>query len=467
MLTIPSLRSLSRYGLALGFVAVRENDDKLLLTAVGQINHGGKEAVIDDEQAVVVANLNLDAGKKAMNMSDFFSAYSFFNHGISYLPRGHWNEHYDVSLELFNLAASCALRIAEYDRVKMLTGEIMFYAKCFEDQFRPISISITLLLFLSDVPEAMNQIRTTLSSLGEELPVVITQPVIEYHVKNTKVQLAGLSDDTLLSYPLMTTPSKIMAMELLSKQFANLTFVGDRASMPIVPLKMIQISLTYGMSPLSPVGFALYGNYLALARGDVEEGYRYVKFSLSLMKRLHSTAHESEILFYSTHTKVRVEPIQSSIEYYTDAYKAAMATGSTRSAIECSFLYDNCSFWSGKKLDVVVDSMNETMKQMNFYKHLVLLALILPIYRIALRLNGQPDTHEDDDLTNSFDETNNEDDITSKLPMHMLTTCFVKFYEGLVFREFDEARDYVQKYISIQSLTTVNMCNPGDFFRIL
>ena len=56
----------SRYGLALGFVAVRERDDRLLLTAVTQINHGGPQAVIDDEQAVVVANLNLDAGKKAM-----------------------------------------------------------------------------------------------------------------------------------------------------------------------------------------------------------------------------------------------------------------------------------------------------------------------------------------------------------------------------------------------------------------
>eukprot|EP00984_Skeletonema_dohrnii_P023648 scaffold12752_cov68-Skeletonema_dohrnii-CCMP3373.AAC.1 len=57
----------NRYGLALGFVAVRERDDRLLLTAVTQINHGGPQAVIDDEQAVVMANLNLDAGKKAMN----------------------------------------------------------------------------------------------------------------------------------------------------------------------------------------------------------------------------------------------------------------------------------------------------------------------------------------------------------------------------------------------------------------
>ena len=100
-----------RYGLALAQVAVREKDDKLLITAVSQINHGGPQAVIDGEQGVAVANLNLDAGKKSMSMSDFFAAYSFFDSGISYLRKGHWQDHYELSLELFNLAARCALCI--------------------------------------------------------------------------------------------------------------------------------------------------------------------------------------------------------------------------------------------------------------------------------------------------------------------------------------------------------------------
>ena len=134
-----------RYGLALGFVAVRERDDRLLLTAVGQINHGGPQAVIDSEQALVVANLNLDAGKKAVNMSDFFSAYSFFNHGISFLGRGHWTDHYDLSLELFNLAVKCALMNADHESVKVLTSQVMHNAKCFEDKCEAISYTITLL----------------------------------------------------------------------------------------------------------------------------------------------------------------------------------------------------------------------------------------------------------------------------------------------------------------------------------
>eukprot|EP00985_Skeletonema_marinoi_P026033 scaffold19784_cov73-Skeletonema_marinoi.AAC.1 len=45
--------------------------------------------------------------------------------------------------------------------------------------------------------------------------------------------------------------------------------------------------------------------------------------------------------------------------------------------------------------------------------------------------------------------------------MVMLTECFAKFSEGLIFREVDKARDSIQQYLSIQSLTAVNMSISG------
>eukprot|EP00986_Skeletonema_menzelii_P014495 scaffold9666_cov132-Skeletonema_menzelii.AAC.6 len=455
------------FGQALGNVVVREKDDRFLLIAATQINFGGPQAIIDSDQAFAAAKLNLDAGKKAMSTLDFFAANAFFNHGISYLRSGHWEEQYDVSLELFNLAAKCALMNAEHDRLKMLTGQVMHHAKCFEDKFRALCISITLLLWSSKLSVAMQLISTNLSCLGEELPVAVTQAAIQRQSDHTKAMLAGISDDTLLSYPPMSIPSKIMAMELLSKQFVNYIFSDDGDSMPMIAFKMVQTSLTYGMNPLSGVGFALYSNYLALVIGEVAEGYRYVKVALLLMKRMPSIAHDGEIMYYATHTMLRVEPLQSAIEHYADTYRVAMASGATRFAFGCSFMYDFCSFWSGKKLDLVMNSMKETMKQMIFYKNLVMLSLSRPVFLLSLRLTGQSDVHAHDILTNVFGETYEEGGVSSKLPMVVLAACFAKFYEGLVFREVDIARDSVEKYLSMASLSKANMSNPGDFFRTL
>ena len=175
----------SSYGLALGFVAARERNDRLLLTAVTQINHGGPKAVIDEEQAVVVAHLNLDAGGKAMDMSDSFSAHSFFDHGISYLRKDHWSEHYDLSLELYNSAAKCALMNAEHDSVKLHTEQIMQNAKCFEDKFQAISVTATLLSASSDVPASVELMNSTLTKLGEALPLVVTPAITNLFLFNT------------------------------------------------------------------------------------------------------------------------------------------------------------------------------------------------------------------------------------------------------------------------------------------
>ena len=450
--------------MSLGFVAVREKDDILLLTAVSQINHGGPQTVTDGEQAVVVAKLNLDAGKVAMNIGDFFTAHSFFNYGISYLRRGHWNEHYDVSLELFNLAARCALMNAEHDRVKMLTGEIIRYAKCFEDKCQAFSITINLLTWSGNVPEAVKLINRTLSSLGEELPQRITPSVIKLHLDNTKAQLAGLSDDTLLSYPTMENPSKILAMELLVKLFRSLTIIGERSAMPIIPLKMIQISLTYGMSPLSPVGFARYGNYLALVRDEFEEGYRYVTFALSLMRIIPSRAHDGSIMFDSNHTKLYVEPMQSAVEFYLGAYRASMKSGDPSAiAIACSFVYDSIGFWSGKELNAVVVSMKETMKESKYHKNLVLLTLALPMFQMALRLMGQSDTPQSDPLG----ETSKEGDITGKHATLLHTMFFVRLSEALIFREFDQAREATEKYFSVDKSVGRDFSISTMFFRRL
>jgi len=266
---------------------------------------------------------------------------------------------------------------------------------------------------------------------------------------NTKTQLALLPDDTLLSYPAMLNPSKIFAVELLVKLYDSLTIIGERATQRIIPLKVIQISLTYGMSPHSPSAFAQYGNYLALIEDEFEEGYRYIKFALSLMKKLPSRAHDGTTMFWSTHTRIHIEPMQSSIECYLDAYKAHMKSGNTY-AVSSSSVYNNCCLWSGKELNAVVDSMKDTMKESKYHKNFVVLTLMMPMFRVALRLIGQSDAPapQQDNLTNAFGETFSEGDNARKYATLLHTMYFAELPEALIFRELNEAEDAAEKYFS-------------------
>lgn len=103
------------------------------------------------------------------------------------------------------------------------------------------------------------------------------------------------------------------------------------------------------------------------------------------------------------------------------------------------------------------------MKQMVFYKSMIMLALLRPLFRLSLRLTGQSDAYDREVLTNVLDETCG----VGEHPMVVLETCCAKIFEALVFREVDIARDSVQKYILMASVSKANMSDPGDFFRTL
>jgi len=465
-----------QYGLVLGNVALRERDDMLLITAVNQINHGGPQAVVDSEQGVAVASLNLDAGKKAMKMSDIFLADSFFGHGISYLRRGHWEEQYDLSLELFNLAAKCALINAQHAHLETLIQQITHYAHCFEDKCQAVSISISLLFMSGKTQEGVKATLSTLKILGEELSSspswvprlvldYITPSVIRQQLSKTEAKLAELSDESLLSYPVMASPSKMMAMELMSRLFELAFFAGENTKLLFIPSKMIEISLNHGMSPLSPLAFVQYGNCNAIIGQNYEVGYHYVKLGLALMKQSPSRSHDCQIILHSAHTRMHVEPLQTACEIFLDGFKAAMKTGDSRYAMTCVHFYDGACFWASKKLDELVRSMEATLKQLRFHKNLLLISIMLPVVRSTLRMVGESVIPQQNSLTSVFGETHNEQDMAEKNQSVMITNQFTKFYEAFIFREFDKARDCANRFFS--SLKMVKFSNVVFTHRVL
>jgi len=348
------------YGLSLCTVAERNNDDGLFLIAVGQINLGGPKSVADDDEGLRVAKHNLTAGKKAMDMSDFFSAYWFFDYGISYLKKNHWEKHYQLSLELFNDAAQCALIIGEHDSLSILSEQVMRSAKCIEDKLQIFHITVRFLISRRNLAAAIECGIDALANLGEDFPEEVTPDVVIHFVEDTKEMLDGMSDDDLINYELMTDSNKIMAMKFLAKLSEPL-YISRPSDQPIVVFKMVQLSLEHGMSPISPLAFVTYGSFLA-SMGDIREGYRYARIAKALLNKVSSRQAAGETIAYSAQLLAYAEPMQSALEFHIEGGKAAMSSGATVYALLNALLYDIGCYWSGKKLSSVKIQLDQTIR---------------------------------------------------------------------------------------------------------
>jgi len=109
------------------------DNNELFFTTITQINHGGPGVVSDPNQRSILAKLNLRAGKLSIELSDYASALSLFERGISYLEDDKWTSEYELTLNLFDAAAEAACVLNKNAEVMLYTEQIVANAKSLED----------------------------------------------------------------------------------------------------------------------------------------------------------------------------------------------------------------------------------------------------------------------------------------------------------------------------------------------
>jgi predicted ATPase len=436
------------HGMALSPLADGEGDesDLILLTAANQLNLAGPEAVQDGSQIVIVATLNLRAGKKAMEMSDFQAAYSYFDYGISFMWKNHWDEHYDLSLELFDLAAKCALTNSDFISLTVLSEQVLKKAHSLEDKLNVMYFVTCSLGYSSRLPESIEKGLDILSKLGIELRGHESRGM-EACVQETKDLLSAYTYDEILNTRRMTDPTKIMAMKFLGKLELGMTQLMPK-TVPYVTQRIIQLSLDHGISPVSPIGFVHLGSDMAKL-GDISGGYHYVKLALSLVDKVGSRESAGDVICFGTQVIAYVEPLQATLECHDEGYAAAMASGDVLQAAVNKHILCSNLLLAGENLQVLREKCAEVIKFMKERKQVIFMVQTQQRQHSIFKLIGS-----DEEPKYVSDE---EQNILATNTSVMTAYYFQKMYVGFMFRSYDDSKQYTEKYLACISNTWANL----------
>lgn len=433
------------YGLSLASLSIQEGSVDTLFIAVNQLNLGGPATVQDPSQSHTIAAMNLKAGKKAMEMSDFKTASSYLRHGISFLPEHHWKENYGLSLELFELSAKCALTNGDHKMVNLLYEEVSTVAQSFEDKLEITYTYTRSLLTASYLGEALTKGLFVLNELG-----IALSGDLETLLTETKSMLAVYSDEQLLSLPVMTDRTQLMAMKFLSRTSTCLLQSNPKAQ-PKATLHMVQYSLRHGMNDLSPLGFVLYGSFLACL-GDIPTGYRYVKTAIKLAEKLNVRSSMGGVLVVGSQVMGYVEPLQSVIDVMLRSHEYSLLDGSASDAMLGLLLSVICKFWSGYGLSNVKSTLDDTLRLMASHSTLAWILQTLPLYRTVLAMIGN--VNDVPIILGSRSDTESElERKKSETNLFLLKVVhFNKMYVAFMFRQYDEVKQLAVAYDAIASL---------------
>ncbi|MHC5891379.1 ATP-binding sensor histidine kinase [Nostoc sp.] len=328
--------------------SVREQEEKLF-DIVGHLNLG-QELITESSEREALAQLNLAAGGKAKNSTAYVAARVYLQTGIELLTANCWQDQYELTLSLYVAATEAAYLNADLEGMEQIAVQVLQSAQTILDKVKIYEIQIAAQTSQSRLLEAITLGRDALLELGVELSIEANDAEIARAIQVLASQLEGKRIEELADLPVMTDPQAKAAIQLLGMLFSPIiqTMPG---LLPLVSSKMVSLSLQFGNTPASTVGYVLHGMVLCTFLGEIETGYGFGQLALNLLDRFDVGEFKSMILIlFGGFIQHRQESFRATIPTLKVGFTSGMETGDFLHAGYNVCCYSYAGFWSGAEL---------------------------------------------------------------------------------------------------------------------
>lgn len=324
-------RLLHQYALKEGAEVVNEQ----LFDIVNQLN-AGIALITDSGERLTLAELNLQAGKKAKESAAYSGARNYLQIGIQCLPNNAWNTHYGLTLQLYVQSVEVGFLLHDVEYLDACYEEVINNARSILDKMEAYETKMHAFTSSNQMAEAVKLSLDVLS----ELKVKIAKKPRLLHVLAAVLKVKWVQGnkkiDTFTELPVMQDPYKQAAVRLMM-----VTIPPAYIAAPNVLARMVcegvYLSIKYGNTPASSYIYGIYGFFSCGALGQFDTGYEYAQLGLRLVKKFDA--------------KVLNAMTIPALHYFTSHWKQhpSKSTPHLLKAIEVSYEMGNFEYisWNG------------------------------------------------------------------------------------------------------------------------
>ncbi len=295
---------------------------------------------------LLLASLNLIAGKKAKASAAYEPAVRYLNTGINLLGESSWSESYDLTFNLYVEASEAEYLTANFQRSEQLSAVALEKAKTALEKAKLYEVQIQFYFAKNQIKSAIDTGLRALEALGVSLEE--TPP-------------GQLDIEELIDLPAMTDTHKLAAMRVLNTLISS-AYVADPALLPAIIYTMVNLSVQYGNSPQAAVGYIYYGVLLNSFMGDTDSGYRFGQLAVRLVDKLN--AREVKARVYSPFNTVLRHwkaPLAKTIAPLLEGGQIGLETGDVEFASLCFKDRATHLFLMGERLETVEQQLSQAL----------------------------------------------------------------------------------------------------------
>ncbi len=287
----------------------------------------GQSLIENSAEKKALAQLNLEAGEKAQKSTAYAAGLLYLKAGIELVGAQGWQSDYALTLNLHSVATEVAYLNADLEEMEQIAAQVLHNARTILDQTQVYEVLINAQTSQGKMLEGINLGRRALQGLGVEFPETINRSESDAALVALNHQLAGRKIETLIDLPLMTDPSTQAAMRVLGMLLAPV-FQGQPELLPILGITMVRLSLEFGNTPSSVVGYVLHGLVLCAVWQELQTGYEFGRLALDLLERCHWISFKAIVHnMFGAHIQHFRDPIRATLKTLHEGHDAGMETG--------------------------------------------------------------------------------------------------------------------------------------------
>jgi len=285
--------------------------DEAVFEIVDQLNEG--IALLDNPtERLRLAELNLQAGRKARSATAYDSAQSYLSLGLSLLPADAWSAHYDLTLALHTEAMQAAYLSTHFAEAERLAEATLAHTHTTLDQ--AYIYEIKTLFYI-----AQNQMQTALDTGLQALEML--------NVPFTSVPPEYEDIDNLANLPAMESPEYLAALRILVVLHAP-AYIANPMELPRLNFTSVSLCIHHGNSVLAPFAYAYYGMLLCGIFGEMDKGYRYGQLATRLIDILDAREIQCKVeVLVNACIRHWHEPLNQSTQLLRRAVTLGLETG--------------------------------------------------------------------------------------------------------------------------------------------
>ncbi|HEY9597482.1 MAG TPA: AAA family ATPase, partial [Cyanophyceae cyanobacterium] len=329
-------------------ITTQERSDRIF-ELVDHLNVG-RELIDDEQERIELAHLNLEAGQKAKDATAYTAAQQYLSIGIDELTATSWHDAYNLAFTLHKELAEVEYLNGNFEESEALIHLTVEQAKSVLEKAEMYRLLIVQYTLRAKCLEAIQTGRKALSLIDIHLPEDNLEEAVVAELEEARNHIGDREILSLIEREEVTDPEKKVAIKLLANLAAP-TFVADQSLFPIVNLKSSNLSLKYGPSSESPIGYANHGLVL-VGRGDYRLGYEFAMMAQRLTEITNNLSQRCKIaLIVSTEIGIWVNHLRWADGILDSGFQAGLESGELQWAGYILMYKLLNGFFQGKNLE--------------------------------------------------------------------------------------------------------------------